>query len=84
MDLGFQIEPGFDGAIYGRVSYKEQEKGYSLDFQLKGGRESAQKHGVPIAREWKVRESATEEGREKFNEFLKYLRRKSNILSFLY
>ncbi|MEK7388129.1 MAG: recombinase family protein [Elusimicrobiota bacterium] len=74
MDLGFQIEPGFDGAIYGRVSSKEQEKGYSLDFQLKGGRESAQKHGVPIAREWKVRESATEEGREKFNEFLKYLR----------
>ena len=44
--------------IWARVSSREQREGYSIDAQLRAGREKAQKAGWLVVREFVVAESA--------------------------
>ena len=44
--------------IWARVSSREQREGYSIDAQLRAGREKAQKAGWHVVREFVVAESA--------------------------
>lgn len=70
-----KILSGSEGVAYCRVSSKDQEKGYSLEFQLEGAKKYALENGIPLAKTWKVTESAKEEGRDAFNEMLKFLKK---------
>jgi len=58
------------GILWARVSSKEQEEGYSIDAQLKPGREYAKKEKIRIFKEYAVTESAKRAGRREFNQML--------------
>lgn len=74
-----QTIPAGNGVLYARVSSEEQERGYSLDAQIKRGTEYAARHRINIVRTFKVVESAKESGRAIFNEMLELVRKQSNI-----
>lgn len=56
---------------YCRVSYTEQQEGYSIDAQSTEGRLAADRQGIEVVREWRVVESAKEQGRKAFNELVR-------------
>src|SRR5581483_4769515 len=63
--------------IYARVSSREQEEtGYSLDSQEKLLKEYADKKGYPVAKVFRISESASgKQIRKTFNEMLQYAER---------
>ena len=66
--------------LYTRVSSKEQEQeGFSLDAQVKLGREYARRKKLTIEREWKVSESAWSAGRKEFGQMVEYVRRHEEV-----
>lgn len=69
--------------LYCRVSSEEQAKGFSLESQEEEGKSYAAKHGINILRTFKVVESASQEGREVFNEAILKVKAGSNIKAIL-
>ncbi len=66
-------------ALYARVSSREQKEGYSLEAQIKLGREYSEKQGIELVREFAVAESAKKSGREQFEQMITFLRDNPDI-----
>lgn len=56
-----------------RVSSSRQAEGYSLDFQEKAGRKYAEENDFYITRLFRIVESASKDGREEWERFIKHL-----------
>ena len=69
--------------IYARVSSKEQEKGYSIDAQLKLLRGYAFERGFSVAQEFVDIETAKKAGRTNFNLMLAYLEENPGVKTIL-
>jgi len=70
------------GVLWIRVSSEMQSHGYSSDAQEKLLEEAATKHNIPIAKKFKVAESAkASEGRKNFHEMVEFI--KANDISHL-
>jgi DNA invertase Pin-like site-specific DNA recombinase len=61
--------------VWARVSTEEQKTGYSIDAQMRGIREKAQRDGLQIVREFMVAESAKKGAdRKHFKEMLDWIK----------
>src|SRR5947209_2391219 len=68
-----------NAVIYARVSSREQqEEGYSIEAQQKYLRNYAAQRGLRVEREFIEAATAKKEGRESFNEMLRFLQRHSD------
>ncbi|HBA61178.1 MAG TPA: hypothetical protein DCZ92_10250 [Elusimicrobia bacterium] len=59
--------------LLARVSSKKQQEGYSLDFQVKAGKEYAIKKGFIITRTFSITESASKDEREEWDKFIHHI-----------
>lgn len=75
---------GSNCVIYTRVSTSEQEKGYSLDIQLKENTEFAQKRNLQILGTFGgVYESAKNDERKEFNRMLKFIKQSKEKITYI-
>ncbi|HAY21435.1 MAG TPA: hypothetical protein DCY27_04575 [Desulfobacterales bacterium] len=56
-----------------RVSSSRQAEGYSLDFQERAGRKYAEDNGFYVTRLFRIVESASKDGREEWERFVKHM-----------
>jgi site-specific DNA recombinase len=71
-------------ALFVRVSSKEQEEGYSLSSQQGEGEEYALRRGFGIDRKWAVAESAKDDARKAFKEFVQYVKARPQVKVLLF
>lgn len=70
--------------IYTRVSSKKQERGYSLDTQLKDNQEFARKHGYNIMGYFGgTYESASTDERKEFNRMLQFCKKSKEKITYI-
>lgn len=75
---------GSNCVIYTRVSTSEQEKGYSLDIQLKENTEFAQKRNLLVLGTFGgVYESAKNDERKEFNRMLKFIKQSREKITYI-
>ena len=67
------------GVLYGRVSSREQDQGFSTDAQLRLLRESAGREKVKVVKEFTDVETAGKIGRPGFGEMLAFLKSRPDI-----
>lgn len=69
-----------DAISINRISSKQQDEGYSLFQQAKLNKETVQRDGRKIVKEFNIVESAkSSEKRDEFNEAIEYLKKHSSI-----
>lgn len=76
---GETIIPTGKAVLYARVSSEEQQRGYSLDAQVKRAKDYAGRHHLEIVEIVSVVESAKEGGREKFTALMTYIQKHPEI-----
>lgn len=65
--------------IYARVSSREQKEGYSLEAQLKLGKDYSERQQIDLIREFAVAEIAKNGGREQFEQMISFLKQNTEV-----
>lgn len=65
--------PNNRAVLLARVSSKRQAEGFSLDFQEKAGKNYAKSKGFTITHTFRIVESASKDGREEWDKFIKHI-----------
>lgn len=69
-----KVEP-MQAVLLARVSSAEQERGDSIDAQMKTVRDYCIQHNIPILAEYKITESSSHGERLKFYEMIKFIKK---------